>query len=581
MLADGDGETKPYLRQSRRQMLKQAGGIGLLSLTAGCGGDGTQDGGADTPGDGGGQSPTTGEDTPSTEDGAEVKLGGTVTVAIRNDPDTIHPHKAPDVGIDLVENMCNSLFRATPEGEFVPDLAREMPEISDDGLTYTVKIREGVKFHPPYDREVTAEDVVWTWRKILDEDYGGYGRGYFVNTLVGEGIDPESSVQQTGEYKVTFNLAQVYGPFIAKQARLSGFGWFSIIPKEALEEHGEDFGTFSTGIWATGPFTYNAEESVPGSEYVMDRNPNYFREDENGNQLPYLDRIVWRPIPEDSVRTTQLQAGEIDLDPFVSPTDVEKLEGDGVSVQSTASTSHVRMWINLVSYEPTANKQVRKAMMYGMNRDAIIQTKFRGHASVAHSVIPPFHWAYDDDSLVKYPHDPDRAQDLLNQEGYSDGFTLECNPANTPVFVDTATIIQQQFAQIGIDMKVNPLEQNAMWNKFAYEEPGSDFHSAMENFIWSWSADDFTASEFHSDAAFNYTYYSNPEADELMMEARHSVDREKRKDLYAEIQKILTDDQPLLSIVWEDAIWGHRSSLKNAQVIPTQYRWCEEFWLDE
>lgn len=566
--------------RSRRELLKAAGGVGLMSLAAGCSGDGdgSDEGTSQPPAD---DSDDDADDatTPTPASGAQT--GGTLRLAITQDVDTVHPHKAPGSGIDLVENMCNSLYRATADGDFVPDLAASPPEISDDGLTYTVPIREGVRFQEPYDREVTAEDVVANWRRILSADYGAYGRGYYVNTLIGEGIDPEMTVQQTGEYEVTFNLQQVYGPFIAKQARLSGFGWFSIIPMEALDEHGEDFGTLSTGAWGTGPFVYNAEASTPGSEYVLDRNPNYFRTDENGNQLPYLDRIVFVIAPEDSVRSTQLQGGDIQLDGAVPPTRISTYEErDDIVVDSTVSSSQIRMWLNLHTFEPTANKRVRQAMMYGMNRQSIVDIYFQGYASVAHSMFPPYHWAYDEESCTVFDHDPERAQSILAEEGYSDGLELECNPTNRTAYVDSATIIQNNLAQVGIDMEVTPLESSAMWDKFAYATPESDFNAAIGSFVWSWSADDFTYSEFHSDAAFNYAWYSNEEADELMAQARHTARREERAELYSEVQSVITDDVPMSFLVFEDLIWAWDNRVQNVTLVPTAYLWMEEVWME-
>ena len=567
-------------RRSFLRLTGTAGVVGASTMLAGCG---EQSGGETTeatPNEG--DTDQGGEESEETESGS-AQHGGTVTVAMQSDFDNIHPHKSPGTtGIMLVENMSNSLYRVSPTGELLPDLASDMPEVSDDGLQYVVPLKEGVQFHPPYDREMTAEDVVENFRRILDSDYGAYGRGAYVGTLTGEGIDPEETVQVTDDYEVTFNLEQTYAPFLMKQASLSSYGWFSIAPPEAIDEHGENLGNAETGSWATGPFMYNAEESTAGSEYVLDRNPNYFREDDEGNQLPYVDRAVITIAPEASVRTTQLQSGEIDINESVAATDVDSLTGaEGVEIKETPSTAKTSQWANIVSYEPTSNKTVRKAMMNAMNREAIVQTKFQGHAEIAHSVFPPWHWAYNKDACVTYDHDPQQAEQLLEEAGYPDGFSLKCEPSNQPKFVDVATLLQQQYAQVGIDMSVQPAAKNAAYDPIEDSPPPEDWHSLVENFTWAFSADDYTGANFHSDAAFNYTHYSNEEADELMMEARHTVDRDRRKELYNDIQGILTDDLPKLFILWNNAIHGHRSRVNGFRVWPTASIWLEDVWLEQ
>ncbi|WP_323192094.1 ABC transporter substrate-binding protein [Halostella sp. PRR32] len=557
----------------RRSFLRVAGGAvtaGAGSVLAGC-----------TTSDNG----TNSEDTETATKTApsQQQSGGELVVAMQSDIETLHPHKvAKTTDITMVENLGNSLYRVDSSGEIQPDLAAEMPTISDDGKTYTVPIREGVTFHEPYDRELTADDIVANYRRILDQDYGAYGRGNYVGTLVGDDIDPEETVRKTGEYEVTFELAEPYAPFLFKQASMSSFGWFTIVPMEAVDEHGSDFGAISNGVWSTGPFKYNPDESVSGSEYVFDRNPNYFKSDDQGNQLPYVDRVVYKPIPEASVRNTQLQSGDIHVSESVAATQISSVQSSSdVEVREKPSTARMSQWLNIVNYEPTSKKPVRKAMMHAMNREAIVQTKFDGHATVSDSLFPSWHWAYDDETAVTYDNDVDEAESLLADAGYEDGFDLKCEPENQPKYVDVATILQQQFKQVGIDMTVEPVSKTAAWEPINSGPASSDWHSLIGDYTWGFSADDYTYSTFHSEAAFNYTHYSNEKADQLMEEARHVTDRDERKDLYGEVQNIVTDDMPKLFQLWTNVIQGHRSSVRNFRVWPSAYMGFEDVWIDE
>lgn len=572
----------------RRKFIQLTGAsatVGIGSMLAGCN---TNDSGSATTTSGGdasdGQAEVTATETDS--ESGEIQTGGTLTVAMQNDFDTLHPHKIPGTtGSTMAENFGNALVAATPDGDIVPDLAAEMPEISDDGLTYTFQLREGVQFHPPYDRELTAEDVVENWRTILDEEYGAYGRSTYEGILVGDGIDPEETVQQTGEYEVTFNLDKPFAPFLIKQAKMSAFGWFTIVPMEAVEEMGEDFGTASAGVVATGPFIYRPEESTSGSNYVYEANPNYFKEGEGG-QLPYVDRLVYEVAPESSVRGTALQSGDIDINESVAATDIEDVQNtDVVSVISKASSSKTNQWVNTRNFEPFAEKKVRKALLYAANRQAVVDTKFQGFAAVAHSPLPPWHWAYDEEACVTYDHDPEQAQTLLEEAGHTD-FSFKCEPTNQPKFVDVAEILQQNYQAAGMDMSVEPASKGTTYDPLVggwddESVPPENFNSMIENFTWGYSADDYTYATFHTGVPFNYSYYSNEDADEAMAQARQTPDREERKEYYRTAQREITDDMPQPFLLWNNVSHGFRSRVNNFDVYPTAYMQFESVWLSE
>ncbi|WP_137285048.1 ABC transporter substrate-binding protein [Halorussus salinisoli] len=571
-------------RNNRRRFLRMAGGTavaGAGSMLAGCSSSGGNTNQTTTTDEG----PKTANNVETTTADAEIQTGGDLVVAMQSDFETIHPHKIPGTtGTTIVENLGNALVKATPEGEVVPDLAREMPEISDDGLTYTFKIHEGVKFHPPYDREVTAKDVVENWRAILDPEYGAYGRSTYKGILTGENTSPQEAIKQTGKHEITFNLTEPFAPFLIKQAKMSAFGWFNIVPMEAVEEHGDNFGTPDTGVWSTGPFMYQPEESTAGSKYVLKKNPNYFKEGEGG-QLPYLDTLTFQISPESTTRTSSLKAGEIEIDESTAATDIQDLKkADGVNVVSMPSSAKTSQWVNRRNYEPLTKTKVRKALMYAANRRAIVETKFRGYATKAHSPLPPWHWAYDKDACVTYDHDVENAKQLLEDAGEGT-FSFKCEPTNQPKFVDVAKILQQNYKQVGVDMSIKPASKGTTWSPLVggWEDesvPPESWHSMIENYTWGFSADDFTYATFHSNQPFNYTYYSNDEADKYMEKARKTRDRKERKEHYAKVQELITDDMPKLFQVWNNVSHGFRDRVHNFDVYPTAYMLFEDVWVD-
>jgi peptide/nickel transport system substrate-binding protein len=129
-------------------------------------------------------------------------------------------------------------------------------------------------------------------------------------------------------------------------------------------------------------------------------------------------------------------------------------------------------------------------------------------------------------------------------------------------------------------MSVEPVSKSAAFEPINSDPAPSDWHSLVGSYKWGFSADDFTYSTFHSDAAFNYTHYSNEEVDQLFTQARGTVDREERKRLYSEAQNIITDDMPKPFLIWANVVQGHQSNVENFRVWPTTYMSFEDVWID-
>lgn len=566
---------------NRRRVLRMMGASSIAAgttMVSGCiGEDDPQDPDADDDG-------TTADDDDGTEaaDPDEIQTGGELRVGMTADArDPLMPHTVGDTtSIIMVENLGNGLVRATPEGEIVPDLAEDW-EVSDDGETWTFTIREGVEFHPPYDREVTAEDVVENFHHTLEEGWGG---GQYTGILVGEGLDVEETVVQTGEYEIQFNLPHPFPEFLQKQARLSAFGWFNIVPMEAVEEHGEDFGTFETGAWGTGAFMYNVDETTPGTTYVFDRNPNYWREGEGG-QLPYVDRLVYEIIEDDTVRDTSLQAGDIHISENLTPTGIDDLrDDDNVVVQTETGTEGLYLWFNIRNSD-LFPKEVRQALAYATNLDAIVDVAFQGAAAPALSPLPPWADGYNEDAVRTYDHDPDRARDLLDEAGV-DQLEFVCNPATTQFMVDTAQMLQQQFVQVDVDMEVEPVSPSAAWEPMQGQwddpdVPDEDWDAGVESYTWGFSQDDFAFSTYHPDAGWNRTFWSSDRMEEVLEESRRATDEDELQGYLDEFQEIITENMPHLLTVWPSNSQGHRPNVHGLDVYPTEYMFLEEVWLED
>lgn len=562
---------------NRRTFLRIAGSTGIVGSTtvlAGC------SGGQETPTATSSPDEDGGEDTPTAESG-KITTGGELVIALQSDPGGMNPHKPINTqGQQLVRNFGNTLVGVDSNGELHPDLATEMPEISEDRTTYVFTLREGVQFHEPYKRELTAEDVVQNFRKILDKDYGSPARGDFEGLLVGEEINPEETVRATGTYEVTFDLAKPFADFLYKLSHPRK----SILPMESYEEHKEDLGTVDTGIWSTGPFQF--VEAVSADHYTFERNPDYFRETD-ADQLPYVDMLTFRIIPEASVRITGLKTGEISISEQVPATDVSSLkQQENVKIKSRPGSSRLTCWINQRNYEPFTKKKVRKAMGYGHNVEALIQTKFKGLAAPPTGPFPPWHWAFDEDAITTYPHDVEKAKSLLEEAGYTDGFRMKCQPTNQPLFVDTAQIMQQSLSEVGIDMEITPKEKSAAFEpiigKWGADNigPSSDFHSMVEDLTFLFDPDNYAYS-YHTNNFFNFAYYSNDQVDKWLDEARTVTDRNKRQELYSNVQKKVTEDIPAIWQAWWNTNQGLQKKVQNFNIYPNFALHLENVWIKQ
>ncbi|MFP9193344.1 ABC transporter substrate-binding protein [Natrialbaceae archaeon A-CW1-1] len=545
-------------RVDRRNFIRlgSASVVGTTALFAGCIGSDDDD---DDTSNGGG-------DNDDTSNG-EMATNGELTIGIDADPRGLNPHGPMDFASGYIaRHYADTLYDFTPDGEPFPRLAAEMPETPDD-QTYIVKIREGVTWHEPYDAEITADDIVENFHRILDIDYGAESRADYEGTLVGDDINPEDTVQKTGDYEVTFNLASPDSVFVH---HLTG-ARSSMLPMEAVDEYGStEFGATNVGTWGSGPFRF--VDAQDDNYYTFERNPNYFLEDDGGQQLPYLDTVTFEVIPEASVRNTNIQTGDIDVDERVSGTDIEGLqEDDSIVVQSEPGTEMVAMPLNIRNFEPFTKKEVRQALMHAINRDAIVDTNFRGHAEPAWSSMPPWLWAHDDDAVQTYPHDPDRARSLLEEAGET-GLEFTLNPANVDMVLDTATIIQSNLEEVGISMDIEPRDSGALFDELLmlWDEdpvgPDEDFHAGLMTLTFGYDPD-FNSRITHGTGSWgNFFYYSNEVADEAAENARQVVDQDERAEYYSQFLEQVTEDVPLCYVVWMNITPAHRDNVNNYTV---------------
>jgi peptide/nickel transport system substrate-binding protein len=412
--------------------------------------------------------------------------------------------------------------------EVEPALATDW-EISEDGTEYTFTLREGVKFHDGSD--FNAEAVVFNFERMLNEDHPYHDTGPFPLAFFFSAVE---SVEAVDDLTVRFTLNEPYAPFLSNLAYPTGL----IVSPAAVEQHGADFGRNPSG---TGPFTFKEWRS--NEAVVVEKNPEYW------DGAPELDAVVFRPITDANTRTAEMLAGGIDLMVEVPPVSLSEFQGEGFTVHEQAGP---HLWFLILNAKegPFADKRVRQAANYAINKTALVDNVLEGTADVAAGPTPPaFAWAYNE-SLEPYPYDPEKAKALLAEAGVDDlSLTFYVTEGGSGMLdpVAMGTAIQADLNAVGFDTEIETYE----WNTFLGEvNPGLEGKADMAEMAWMTNDPDtlpylaLRTDAWPDKGGFNSGYYSNPEVDKLLEAARVATDQEKRAELYKRMQEIVQEDAP-------------------------------------
>jgi peptide/nickel transport system substrate-binding protein len=472
------------------------------------------------------------------------------------EPKSLDPHAVTAVNdFRILVNVYDGLTRykdGTLEVE--PSLA-ESWEISDDGKTYTFKLREGVTFHDgtPFN----AEAVKFNFDRMLNEDHPYHDTGPFPLAFFFSSVEEVTAVD---EHTVEFQLSEPYAPFLSNLAYPTGL----IVSPAAVEEHGSDFGRNPSG---TGAFKF--EEWEANSRVVVTRNEDYW------DGAPPLEAVIYRPITDANTRIAEMLAGGLDIMVEVPPDSLQQFRGDEAFQVYEQAGPHVWFLILNLKEGPFTDKKVRQAANYAVNKEALVNNVLQGTAEVAAGPTPPaFAWAYNE-SLEPYPHDPEKAKALLEEAGY-DGETLTFYVTEggsgmlDPVTMGTA--IQADLEAVGMDVEIETYE----WNTFLGEvNPGLEGKADMAEMAWMTNDPDtlpfltLRSQAFPDQGGFNSGYYSNERVDELLTEAREATDQARRAELYKEMQEIVHEDAPWVFVAnWkQNAVTGE--NVENFKLQPS------------
>lgn len=481
----------------------------------------------------------------------EPVSGGILRVGLSADPAELDPHKTSlTAAWHVLEFVYNGLVTTNEALEPVPALAEEW-EISEDGLTYTFSLRQGVMFHNG--REMVGDDVKYSLERILDpetasphsSDLGG------IDTI--EVVDPAT---------VVITLSAPDSSFLAKLMGTS----IAIVPQEVVEENGD----LMQVMVGTGPFRY--VDYVPNSVVTLERNPDYWEEGK-----PYVDGMEMQIIPDSTARTTALVTGTVDFIEYAPVQDLPIFEGDeNIQIAGDQNTNIRYMAVN-VTREPFDQLEVRQAISMVIDREPIIDAAVFGGGTATNIVFPESYWA-GFESEIPEP-DIEGARALLADAGYPDGFqTVIHSWAQYPFLSNAAIVIQEQLRQIGIESELD-FQENAIYLENYFS---GNFDLSVTGTSAYVDPNDVILANFGTGESNNGTGYSNPEVDELIAQGMEETDQDARAEIYRRIQEILLEDLPWINLFIANQYEAMTTNLKGYVHIPTgSNKTLKDAWLEQ
>ena len=447
------------------------------------------------------------------------------------EPKSLDPHADTAVNdFRILVNLYDGLVRYKPGTlEVEPSLA-ESWDISDDGKTYTFHLRDGISFHDG--TPLNAEAVKFNFDRMLKEDHPFHDTGPFPLAFFFSSVTDVTAVD---DLTVKFTLSDPYAPFLSNLAYPTGL----IVSPAAVEKYGKDFGRHPTG---TGAFKF--EEWDANSKVVVSRNEDYW------DGPPPLEAVIFRPITDANTRIAEMLSGGLDVMVEVPPDSLAQFRDNGAFQVFEQAGPHLWFLILNTKDGPFSDKKIRQAANYAIDKKALVDNILQGTAEVAAGPTPPaFAWAYDD-SLQPYPHDPDKAKELLKEAGYDGSeVTFYVTEGGSGMLDPLAmgTAIQADLQEVGMPVKIETYEWNTFLGKV---NPGLEGQADMAEMAWMTNDPDtlpylaLRTEAFPDKGGFNSGYYSNPEVDKLLEEARTATDQDTRADLYKQMQEIVADDAP-------------------------------------
>ena len=517
-----------------------------------------------------------------------IKEGGTLVVAIPGDIKRTDPALIDDSNTSYVmQNVMEGLVTLKPgtTGELQPALA-ESWELSPDGLTYTFKIRQGVKFHDGtdvdaaavkynYDRWIAFPSELQDYSYYAGAVFGGYGDGS--NIAATDAPDASTFTITLKSPVSSFLLSQTLTPFTISSPTALKAGKADNATTDVTQIPYAQGG--DGAMVGTGPYKFKSW--TIGDNVTLEKNPDYWAADAVG----HVDEIVFKPVAEEAQRINGLSTGEIDIAQTIAPIDIATVQGnaDLQVIDRGKSCNLFHLGLN-ETYKLTANPKIREAIAYAINKQALIDAFYAGQAVVADNWMPPDTQYYKAENLPTY--DPEKAKALIAESGETD-LTLDFwypSDVTRPYMPDPKGIfeaISRDLEAVGFTIKPN----TATWNPDYLD---AEFAGKYPAWLIGWTCDWAGPDNFLRTAFFNYVdgkpstefAYKNDELNQTMADALAATDEATAKTLWEKAQDLIRADLPTIPLVNSTPPAAARADVKGFVGSGALNEYLNSVWLD-
>ena len=459
--------------------------------------------------------------------------GGTAVIVVQSDPGHLNPAISTGGGVHAVaDSLYNALVELDRDLKPQPDLAQRWV-VSERGTVYTFTLAPNVKWHDG--KPFTSADVKFTFEEVLLKHHARSKAGIGAVIATIETPTPDT---------VVFKLRKPYGALL----QLLNVTEAAILPKHLYQ--GSDPLTNPVNLKPVGTGPFKLESYRTDQQVVMVRNPDYFKPG-----LPYLDRLVFRIVPESSAQTLALLAGEADYLPLVNAADIERLRArNDLTLAQTAFGTGGGNCINTLGFnldrKPLADLRVRQAIAHAIDREQILRDVQFGIGRVPSAPISSgLAWAHAPGTLARYAHSAQRANELLDAAGLApgaDGVRLTLDIVHFPTFNRLGEVVRQNLAKVGIRVVQKPLDRaafvEAVFTQRAFDLTfisycnGADPDSGVRRM--------YVSNNIGSVPFSNAAAYRNAEVDRLFALAAETDNYDERARQYAEVQRIVAAELP-------------------------------------
>lgn len=473
-----------------------------------------------------------------TSDGGAVETSNEFTFVMGTEPTTMDVHFCTDAATSrILLQVHETLFKWDEASENVIPWLVETSTEAEDGLSWTFKLKEGVKFHDGTD--FNAEAVKYNFDRLLNPETG---------SSKASALQGVTSIEVLGDYEVKINLD---GRNLIFEQTLTNYST-AIMSPTACEEYGlEGYTNHPAG---TGPL--KMESWDPGVEMILVKNEDYWGEE------PTTDKLTVKAVSEDSSRVMMAMTGDADISWGISPALVENLEGnDDVTVHTTTGYRTIYIAINQ-EYGPLADPNVRAAINYAINKREIVDNILYGVGGTYPSGFESSAVANAATDLDPYEEDLEKAKQLLADAGYPDGFDIKLNTPEGRYAMDRqiAEAVQYMLAEIGINAEIEVLEWGTYQQKMLAKD-GTQLFLLGKGSSTGDVEFDFLMHVL-STGGQNYYGINNARVDEILNNLSKAATVEERAEMLYEAQKIVNDEYDFATLYYENQIVATRSDIQ-------------------